>query len=85
MFNPVSSNVPGRLNFGDHVPIHTDGVKRKTCIHCKMNKNKTKSGWKVQTTFQCKVCQVPLCSVERACFELYHRHVLGMDPDMPDS
>ncbi|KAJ8299397.1 hypothetical protein KUTeg_023457 [Tegillarca granosa] len=63
------------LRMMGHYPVHTVESKRKLCVHCQANKTKTKSGWLVYTTYKCNACDVPLCTVERACFDNYHQEL----------
>lgn len=60
---------PSRLT-ERHFPQFNEGSKhRPECIVCS---SRTKPGWKrVQTRWQCKQCQLPMCA-DKGCFEIYH-------------
>lgn len=76
-----------------HRPVKIMSNKIRLCVHCRQNKTKTKSGWKVYTSYMCDTCHLPLCtSRERDCFNLYHNALLlqssankqHMDPNRQD-
>ena len=58
---------------GQHRLQHT--AIRKYCVVCHHLKRKTSRGWRVQTTFICSACKVPLCNI-RGCFDTYHQVIL---------
>lgn len=51
--------------------------KRRPCVNCRINKVKTKSGWKVLTRYKCLGCNVPLCIDSRDCFLAFHRDIMS--------
>nr|XP_022314275.1 uncharacterized protein LOC111118864 isoform X3 [Crassostrea virginica]XP_022314284.1 uncharacterized protein LOC111118864 isoform X3 [Crassostrea virginica] len=54
--------------------------KPRICVLCKLHSIKTVKGWKVYSRFHCDICDVPLCTGERDCFEQYHR-LLELNPE----
>lgn len=60
-----------------HIQVHNEGNKRKVCAYCNMKRLKTKSGYRVYTTFKCLACNIPLCNIERGCFENYHKELIS--------
>lgn len=69
--------VPFNPDMKQHIQVHTEGNKRKVCAFCNMKRLKTKSGYRVYTTFKCLACNIPLCNIERGCFEHYHRELIA--------
>lgn len=73
--HPVNRNMPP-YRIGDHVLVKNAGNRYKPCAYCVSQKIKTKSGWYVNTYYQCEVCGVPLCKPtarsNRNCFYSYH-------------
>lgn len=61
-----------------HVPIYNKDRKYTPCLYCGRLKNRTRSGWRVNTFYRCLQCDVPLCVNDRNCFVLYHKYFLGM-------
>lgn len=63
------------LDFG-HVATRNENNKNRGCYFCKIQRIKTKSGWKTKSRFKCAKCNVILCMGERGsprnCFHLYH-------------
>lgn len=63
------------LDFG-HVATRNENNKNRGCYFCKIQRIKTKSGWKTKSRFKCAKCNVILCIGERGsprnCFHLYH-------------
>lgn len=62
----------------NHVPIYNKDRKYTPCLYCGRLKNRTRSGWRVNTFYRCLQCDVPLCVNDRNCFVLYHKYFLGM-------
>lgn len=50
--------------------------KRRPCANCRINKVKTKSGWRKLTRHKCLGCNVPLCIENKECFLAYHLKIL---------
>lgn len=59
-----------------HYITHTDGKKVTPCVYCSINSVRSKSGRKTYTRCKCSLCDVPLCTKNRDCFNLFHRSVL---------
>ncbi|XP_060086288.1 uncharacterized protein LOC132565634 isoform X5 [Ylistrum balloti] len=47
--------------------------KTRSCVYCKIYRNKTDCGWHVKSRYHCKVCEVPLCSGKRDCYNKFHQ------------
>ncbi|XP_062580801.1 zinc finger and BTB domain-containing protein 37-like isoform X20 [Saccostrea cucullata] len=63
--------------FYPHRLVSTENNKRKYCVVCHSNRNKTAGGYRVQTVFKCGICNVPLCRGIRNCFYLFHKDIDG--------
>ena len=45
---------------GEHISVHVEWRKRK-CVLCIKAGRRTPKGYKVETCFECKLCEVALC------------------------
>ncbi|XP_021368230.1 uncharacterized protein LOC110459972 isoform X3 [Mizuhopecten yessoensis] len=52
--------------------------KTRSCVYCKIFRNKTDCGWHVKSRYHCKVCEVPLCSGKRDCYNRFHQLMQSM-------
>ena len=59
-----------------HCITPTDGRKVTPCVYCSINLVRSKTGRKTYTRNKCSLCNVPLCTKNRDCFNLFHKSVL---------
>lgn len=59
-----------------HCITPTDGRKVTPCVYCSINLVRSKTGRKTYTRNKCSLCDVPLCTKNRDCFNLFHKSVL---------
>lgn len=58
-----------------HCLVRNTDSKAKACAFCRSNGNKTSCGWYIKSYYHCDVCDVPLCSGLRGCFDKYHQMI----------
>lgn len=82
-FSSSSPNSTSQSGGKLHRLIHItdEKTKNKPCVYCQFTGVKTKSGWKVYTTYQCEACDIPLCRGSRNCFMLYHKQYVGRNDE----
>lgn len=47
---------------------------KKECAFCRLNKVRTKSGWRPNTHYKCEACDLPFCKLKN-CFGIYHKMI----------
>lgn len=65
-----------QLETQGHVVVNTFDGKLRPCKYCSDRKIKTRLGHMARTRNKCHLCDVPLCTKNRDCFNLYHEWLL---------
>jgi hypothetical protein len=65
-----------QLETQGHVVVNTFDGRLRPCKYCSDRKIKTKAGHMARTRNKCHLCDVPLCTKNRDCFNLYHEWLL---------
>lgn len=71
LFGVNMSNVMQNLHH--HMIAPNSEGKTRTCVYCKIKGNKTDCGWHIKSRYHCKICEVPLCSGKRDCYNKFHQ------------
>ena len=58
-----------------HTAVRLANSRMRMCKWCHKNNVKTKSGWKIYSTYMCSTCKVPLCCKIKRCFQEFHDHL----------
>lgn len=56
-----------------HYLVRNIDTKARACAYCRKIGNKTSCGWYIKSYYHCNLCDVPLCSGVRGCFDRYHQ------------